>query len=46
MAKDAEVGSVDGGDCEDETIKRSPLTSKNLNGTTGYLTHKAKLAFT
>ena len=45
MAENAEVGSI-GGDCEDETVKRSPLTSKNLNGATGYLTPDAKRAFT
>ena len=46
MAEDAEVGSVGGGDCEDETVERSPLTSKNSNGATGYLTPNAKRAFT
>ena len=46
MAEDAEVGGVDGGNCEDETVERSPLTSKNLNGATGYLTPGAKRAFT
>ena len=43
----AEVGEVDvgcGGDCEDETVRRSP--SKNLNGATGYLTPEARQAFT
>ena len=47
MAEDAEVGSIGGGgDCEDETVKRSPLTSKNSVGATGYLTPGAKRAFT
>ena len=46
MPEDAEVGSVGGGDCEDETVERSPLTSKNSNGATGYLTPGAKRAFT
>ena len=46
MAEDAEVGGVGGGDCEDETVERSPLTSKNSNGATGYLTPDAKRAFT
>ena len=46
MAEDAEVGSVGAGDCEDKTVKRSLLISKNLNGSTGYLTSKAKLVFT
>ena len=46
MAEDAEVGSIGGGDCKDETVKRSPLTCKNLNGATDYLTLKARLAFT
>ena len=43
VAEDAEIG-VDGGDLEDETVERS-LHSKNLNRT-GYLTSKARLAFT
>ena len=47
MAEDAEVGSFGGGgDHGDETVKRSPLTSKNLNWATGYLTPGAKRAFT
>ena len=47
MAEDAEVGSIaGGGDCKDKMVKRSPFTSKNLNGTTGYLTPGAKQAFT
>ena len=46
MAEDAEVGSIGGGDCEDETIEKSPLTSKNSNGATGFLTPGAKRAFT
>ena len=46
VAEDAEVGSIGGGNYEDKTVKRSPLTSKNLNGATGYLTPKAKQAFT
>ena len=46
MAEDVEVGSVGGSDCEDETVKRSPLTSKNSNGATGYLTPGAKRVFT
>ena len=45
MAEDAEVGSI-GNNCEDETVKRSPLTSKNPNRATGYLTPVAKQAFT
>ena len=36
------VGS--GGNCENEMVKRSP--SKNLSGAIGYLTLKARLAFT
>ena len=35
MAEDTEVGSI-GGDCGDETVKRSPPTSKNSNGATDY----------
>ena len=46
MVEDAEIGSVGDGDCEDEMVEKSPLTSKNSNGTTGYLTPKARLAFT
>ena len=45
MADNAGVGST-GGDREDETVKRLPLTSKNLNRATGYLTPDAKRAFT
>ena len=46
MAEDAEVGSIgDGANCENKTIVRSLLTSKNLNGATGYLTPNARLAF-
>ena len=45
LAKRDEFGTVgSGGDCEDETVKR--LLSKNLNGATGYLIAKARLAFT
>ena len=47
MAEDAEVDSIGGGgDREDETVERSPLTSKNSVGATGYLTPGAKQAFT
>ena len=46
MVEGAEVGSIGGGDCKNKTVKRSPLTSKNLNGATDYLTSKAKLGFT
>ena len=47
MAENAEVGSIGGGgDCKDETIERSPLTSKNSNRATGYLTLNAKRVFT
>ena len=46
MAEDAEVGSVGSGDCENETVEKSPLTSKNSNRATGYFTPKARLAFT
>ena len=47
MAENAEVGSIGGGgDCEDETVERLPLTSKNSNGAMGYLTPDAKRAFT
>ena len=45
MAEDAEVGNVGSGDCKNEMVKRSPLTSKNLNGAMGYLTPSAKRAF-
>ena len=46
MAKDAEVGSIDGSDCENKTVEKSPLTSKNFNRAMGYLTPNAKQAFT
>ena len=47
MAENAEVGSIGvGGDSEDEIVKRSPLTSKNSNKATAYLTPWAKQAFT
>ena len=47
MADDAEVGSVGGsGNCEDETVKKLPLTSKNSNRVINYLTPDAKQAFT
>ena len=42
MDKDAEVGSVGNGNCEDKTVEKSPLISKNSNGATGYLTPGAK----
>ena len=44
IAEDAGIDSIDG-DCENETVKRSPLISKNLNRATGYLTPNAKQAF-
>ena len=44
LVENAEVG-VGGSDREDETNRRSP-NSKNTNGARGYLTLKAKLAFT
>ena len=47
MAEGTKVGNIgDGGNCEFETVKKSPLTSENLNGATGYLTPKARLGFT
>ena len=46
MAEDAEIGSIGDGDCDNELIEKSPFTSKNSNGATGYLTSKARLAFT
>ena len=46
MDEDAEVGSISGGDCKDKTVKKLPLISKNSNGVMGYLTPKARLAFT
>ena len=42
MSEDGEVGSVGGGNCEDKTVKRSPLTSKNSNRATGSLTPSTK----
>ena len=47
MAKGAEVDNFgDGGDSEDETVKKLTLTSKNLNKTISYLIPDAKQAFT
>ena len=46
MIEYAKVDSVSSGNCEDEMVRRLPLTSKNLNKTTGYLTPKGRLAFT
>ena len=46
MTKDADVGSVGGGNRKNKTIKRSSPTSKNSVGTMGYLAPKARLAFT
>ena len=46
MAENTEVDSVGGSDCKDETVERLPLTSKNSNRATGYLTPKARLTFT
>ena len=47
IAEDSEVGSIGGGsDCEDETVERLLLTSKNLNGAIGYLTSNTTQAFT
>ena len=45
MTEDAEVDCIGVGDCENKTVKRSPLTSKNLNRAMSYLTSKARLAF-
>ena len=47
MAEDVELGSIgSGGDCEDKTVEKSPLISKNLNGATSYLTPGTKQIFT
>ena len=47
IAEDTEIGNIGGdGDCEDETVEISQLTSKNLNGVTNYLTPSTKRAFT
>ena len=36
IADDTKVGSIGGsGDCKDKTVEKLPLTSKNLNKTTG-----------
>ena len=45
MAEEVEVGSIND-NCADETVKRSPLISKNSNGAIAYLTTGAKQAFT
>ena len=44
VAEADEVCVGDGGDCEDETVERSP--SKNSNGAMVYLTPDARRAFT
>ena len=44
MAKSDEVGGGGGGDCEDETVEKSPC-SKNSNGAIGYLIPDARQAF-
>ena len=47
MAEDAKIGNMSGGDKYDnETVKKSPLTSKNLNKAIGYLTLSPKWSFT
>ena len=46
MAENAKIGSLGGGDCENKTVERSPLTSKNSSRTTGYLILETRLAFT
>ena len=46
IAKNAEVSSIGGGDCEDKTVERSPFISKNSNKAASYLTPEARLAFT
>ena len=46
MADNAEVGSIgSSGDCDDEMVEKSPLTSKNSNGVTDYPTLGVKRAF-
>ena len=45
MAEDAEVSRVGGGNCEDKTVEKSLLISKNSNGATDYLTPKVRLVF-
>ena len=42
VVEDAEVGSIGSGSHKDETVRRSLLTSKNLNRATGYLIPDAK----
>ena len=44
VAEVDKIGVGGDGNCEDETIGRSPF--KNLNGATGYLTFNARQAFT
>ena len=43
--EDAKVSSI-GVDSKNVMVKRSPLTSKNLNGAIGYLTPNVKQGFT
>ena len=46
VSKSDKIGIVDGGDdCENKTVKRSPLTFKNLNVATNYLTPNTRQAF-
>ena len=44
MVKDAEIDSVSGGDCEDETVEKSFFISKNSNKAIVHLISKARLA--
>ena len=44
VAEVNEVGVGDCGDCEDETVRKSP--AQTLNRATGYLTPDARQAFT
>ena len=46
MAEDADVSNIGNGNCENKTVERSSLTSKNLNQTTGYPTLEVRLLFT
>ena len=42
LAQDGKIGSIGGGgDCEDKTVKKSSLKSKNSNGAICYLISNA-----
>ena len=47
IVEDVKVNNISvGGDCENKTVEKSPLTFKNLNRAISYLIPNAKQAFT